>query len=165
MKNIKIFVLCAAMAVLAACEKEDAVRLDAIYGEWKLESWYGQPAGEGDVPADVYLSFSDDGTFELYQKLGAAGHYTAFYGIYSVDSEGLLCGTYSDEKSWGGTYAFSVESDRLTLENSEAAGQGVCIYVRTTIPDSVIKDAEDYTITKACDDSILSGEPSEKPVL
>lgn len=144
MKNIKILVLCAVMAILSACEKEKAVSLDIIYGEWKLESWYGQPAGEGDVPADVYLSFSGDGTFDLYQKLGEAGHYTAFYGIYALDQDGLLSGTYSDGKSWGGTYDFSVEGDRLTLENPEAAGSGVCVYVRTTIPDSVIKDAEDY---------------------
>ncbi len=138
------------MAVLAACEKENRVSL--VYGEWKLESWYGQPTG-GDVPTDVYLSFSTDGSFEIFQKLGDAGHYSAFTGTYGITGDGALYGIYSDGKSWAGNYDFSVDGDRLTLENTDEAVQGACIYVRTTIPASVRKDADDYGTTKASDEA------------
>ena len=148
MKYIKILTLCAALSVLAACDKSGApdvvVNLAEIYGEWKLETWYGQSAEKGSVPAEVYLSFAKGGFFDLYQKLGSAGHYTAFSGTFGVGSDGLLYGNYSDRKPWGANYSFSVEDDRLTLENPDAAEQGVCVYVRTTIQDSVKKDAEDY---------------------
>ncbi len=163
MKKIKILVLFAALAVLAACEKDNgkdknAANYSAVVGEWKLESWYGQSA-TADVTADVYLSFAADNSFELFQKLGDAGHYTAFDGTCGLNSDGALCGIYSDGTSWGGTYKFSVESDRLTLENTEASVSGVSIYVRTTIPASVKKDAEDYG-TKA-----FFKDASEKPLL
>lgn len=162
MKNIKILALCAALSVLAACEKDKAVSLGGLYGEWKLEFWYGQSADKGTVPADVYLSFSSDGLFELYQKLGDSGHYSAFDGTFGLTSDGLLYGIYGDGKSWGANYSFSVEGDRLILENPEFSGYGRCVYVRTTIPDSVRKDADDYDTVKSSSDS---GAVKMTPVL
>ncbi len=145
MNKNKILAVCAAILALAACKKDKPVNpLGGVYGEWKLERWYEQPT-DGTVPAEVYLSFSKEGTFELFQKLGDSGHFSAYTGTYGLNSAGALYGTYSDGKSWGGTYNFSVDGDRLTLKNSEVTGYGTCVYVRTEIPASVRKDASDYS--------------------
>ena len=62
----------------------------------------------------VYLDFSAEGSFTLYQKIGA-GRYTVFTGSYNVDQNNkLLSGTYSNGKQWG-PYDCTCSESSLTL--------------------------------------------------
>ena len=144
MKKIKIAILLALALCVAGCKKA-APRGGDITGEWKLQSYYGNAAASSQVSAMVYLNFKADGTLELFQCLGDAGHFTAFTGTYET-ADGLLTGKYdgNTSSSWGGSYIYYAAADVLTLENSVLSGSGTCVYERCAIPEEVRKDASDY---------------------
>ncbi len=144
MKKIKIALLLALTLCIVGCNKSKKLGGDVV-GEWKLDTYYGVPAASGKVPAVVYLNFKKDGSFELFQCLGDAGHFTAFTGMYET-ADGLLYGDYDGVESfyWAANYKYSVSGDTLTLEDSDNAGSGECVYVRCSIPAEVRKDAADY---------------------
>ena len=98
-------------------------------GTWSLSSWNALSQ------AEVYLSFSEDGNFELYQRV-----YTPFYEYYSgtwQHSEGKLSGTYSDGVEWGAYYlAFRDDEMRLTHSADE---EDIAYFVQSTIPNEVLE--------------------------
>ena len=119
---------------LAACKKdpEPTPPVD-ITGEWQLASIATKAASLGGQSVDVYVSFTSDGKFELYQQLGQ-GWYTYYSGSWKL-SEGILSGSYADGKAWGSQYNATVEGDKMTLVT--AGGGETDTYTRTTIPESV----------------------------
>ena len=122
------------LLTLAACRKDPEPQPSAdITGEWQLSSIATKAASLGGQSVDVYVSFTSDGKFELYQQLGQ-GWYTYFSGSWKL-SEGILSGSYSDGKPWGSQYNVSVDGDKMTLVT--AGGGETDTYTRTTIPDSV----------------------------
>ena len=86
---------------------------------------------------DVYLSFAEEGTFELYQMIGQ-GRFRKFSGSWAYE-EGLLTGTYKSGKAWGSSYEVSVDGETLTLTAS-VSGE-VDSYKKASIPESVIAEA------------------------
>lgn len=141
MKRIKaVILLTITVVALWSCDKDKKPETPLVVGEWRLENYFGQNASEG-VPVEVYVGFSADMTFVVYQRLGG-GHYESFSGKYTF-SDGVISGIYEDGNPWGGSYGCSVDGDRLTL--SLVGVDGIqSIYLRTTIPNTVKKDAEDY---------------------
>ncbi len=140
MKGIKaVILLTLAAAALWSCTKDNKPDVPSVIGEWKLESYFGQDAEESS--ADVYVSFTEDMNFECWQRLGS-GHYSKFSGKYSI-SDGILSGDYGENHPWGGSYSFSLSGDRLSLV-LVGGDDTPSVYVRTTIPDAVKKDSEDY---------------------
>ena len=84
-----------------------------VTGSWELIS-VDTKVSIGDTEVSVYLDFSADGSFALYQKLGE-GRYSAFSGTWGLDLEASqLSGTYSDATAWG-PYDCACENDVLTL--------------------------------------------------
>lgn len=142
MKRINTVILLALAVLMAwSCTKDNWSETPPVFGEWKLESYFGQDAAESSL--DVYVSFAADMSFESWQRLGS-GHYRMFSGKYSF-SDGILSGNYGENRPWGGSYSCSVSGDRLSLVLVLVGGDGTpSVYVRTTIPDTVKKDAEDY---------------------
>ena len=141
MKRIKALILLTISTIaLWSCSKDNRSEIPSVVGEWKLENYFGQNASDG-VPVEVYIGFSADMTFVSYQRLGG-GHYESFSGKYTF-SDGVISGVYEDGIPWGGRYGCSVDGDLLTL--SLIGDDGIqSVYLRTTIPDTVKKDAEDY---------------------
>lgn len=139
---------CVCVALLSSCGKEPTADsgLKGLEGEWKLESFADVPAADEEM--DVYVKF-EKGRFELFQKLGG-GHYSKYDGTYSV-SGSVLSGKYSDGVAFGSTYRVEIEGDAMTMhsQTSTASAAEVCVYVRSSIPDSVRKDAADYSGTKS----------------
>lgn len=148
----KIFALAAMLLVLAACGGKDnpdtpsptpgggggggsTTKLD-VTGSWELSN-VETKVSVGSVNVSVYISFTSDGSFTLYQKIGE-GRYTRFTGTYTVSADNKLSGKYSNNAAWG-PYTAAMASGKLTL--TSAGGKEVDTYTKiSAIPSSVTQN-------------------------
>ena len=113
--------------MIAGCNKDGGKSLDqAILGEWHSTSI--------SVNGDIYLSFSEDKTYELYQKIGDGPHYL-YKGKYNFDGQ-ILSGTYSDYTPWAHDYKVTRSGGSLTLTSVASPDYSVT-YKKESIPESV----------------------------
>lgn len=105
-----------------------------VEGVWHMVSWSGISSDR----ADIYISFSGDGKFELYQRV-----YSSFYehyeGSYTQD-EDIVQGTYADGQPWRDSYKVSLTADssQLTLTGSTDPSD-VTVYEKVgSIPDEIL---------------------------
>ena len=106
MKRLLYAISIAALCLLTACGKDkqpgkEEIKPSAIAGAWELSD-ISTKTSIGSVNVSVYLDFTSDGKFTLYQKIGE--------GRYK-DS---LSGKYSDGKAWG-PYKAEINASALTL--------------------------------------------------
>lgn len=121
---------------LSGCKKE-AKPLN-ITGEWNLTKIETRSTTLGGQTVDVYISFTSDNKFELYQMLGT-GRYKKHSGTWTLTDK-VLNGKYANGSSWGSSYEVAVDANSLTL-TSTSSGE-VDTYKKTTIPSSVKDEAE-----------------------
>lgn len=122
--------MAAALIAAVSCQKDGDRVLEQISGEWHYS------ATESGVAEDVYVAFSEDGTFEIYQKIGE-GPYWYSTGDYKLDAESMvLSGVYTDRYPWKYTYKISVSDKTLTMTAVEQDGHSVT-YARESIPVQV----------------------------
>ncbi|MBO8479076.1 MAG: hypothetical protein IAB80_09360 [Bacteroidetes bacterium] len=136
-----LFILCASLAGACGCTRNGGPEgqdgeAGPVTGQWHLESW-GMLTQE---QADVYVSFGEDGTFDLYQRV-----YTPYYEHYDgsyTQQDGCISGTYSDGTAWNAAYTVTVSDDktRLTLTNT-ANSDDAAVYRAETIPEEIISGA------------------------
>lgn len=139
MKICKIFcVALASLALLSGCSKSDDGGGNgggngdgSVIGQWHLVSWSALSS------ADVYLSFSETGAFEIYQRVYSPS-YVHYNGSYSFD-KGVLSGLYSDGNPWGSSYKVTFQSNgtQMTLTSATSSGD-VAVFVQSTIPDEIL---------------------------
>ena len=136
--------------ILAAvsCTKDNELPLQvvdaALVGEWHLEEAHTEGIAT-DENLDVYLGINDNGIFELFQKSGSQSvRYDRYYGKCRSEN-GIITGTYSDGKPWGGKYEYTVNGDELTLRSYNLLE--VQKYTRVQISDEIRANAN--TVTKA----------------
>ena len=129
----RIFYIFAAAAVLflaASCQKEADRMVAKLAGEWHYT------AEENGVTEDIWVSFSEDGTFEMYQKIGD-GPYWHSEGEYSLDAETkVLSGVYSDRYPWKYSYKVSI-SDKTLIMTAVELETYVVTYEKAEIPVEV----------------------------
>lgn len=130
----KFWLLAVAVTLFAACNKDNNTSKLDVAGSWELTG-VATKATVGSETVEVYVEFTSEGTFTLYQKLGQ-GRYTVFKGNYTVDAAaGKLSGKYSGGKTWG-PYSGAVEGNTLTLTSD--GGKEVDTYKKIdAIPDAV----------------------------
>lgn len=138
MKNIKLLLIgLVAVFALGSCSSSDdepnptpQTGDGTVVGQWHMVSWSTLTA------ADVYLSFTDAGSFELYQRLYTPA-YVHLKGNFSYQN-GTLSGNYSDNTAWGHSYSVSFNTDgtQMTLTSTASAGD-VAVFVQSTIPDEI----------------------------
>lgn len=145
MKNIKLILIALMAFALTGCSDSSNDNPEppggggsgsgSVVGQWHMISWSTLST------ADVYLSFSDAGTFEVYQRVYTP-QYVHFRGGYSYQ-DGTLSGQYSDNTAWGGSYSVSFNSDgtQMTLTRTASAGD-VSVFVKAAIPDEIISSVE-----------------------
>lgn len=107
----------------------------SVIGDWHLVSWSTLAA------ADIYISFSEGGSFKLYQRLYSP-EYVYLDGTYSY-SDRTLSGKYSDNTPWGGpSYraSFNADGTQMTL-TSTAREDDVAVYVKAEIPSEIVSGA------------------------
>lgn len=154
MKNIKtILFSLAAMFALAGCGETTKTETPdvsggSIVGEWHLVSWSSLDA------ADIYLSFDNDGSFDIYQRLYKPT-YSHYEGTYRISGD-TLSGTYSDGTAWSNAsyvIGFSDNGNRLTLTGTTAGDTAV--YAKEPIPS--------YILSGEMETKLVAGEPKDEP--
>ena len=132
MKDMKkiLYTIIAVLAIATSCQKDNDRFMHNLVGEWH---YTGTESG---VSEDVWLALSEDGAFEMYQKIGS-GPYWYSKGEYTVDLENhVLTGVYSDRYPWKYTYKVDVDSQTLQMTAVELEGYSVG-YAREAIPEEV----------------------------
>lgn len=150
MKRI-LYIIIAALAVVSCGSKnkdtgkEELTLEQKLYGEWHSTKLA--------IDADIYISFMENGRFELYQQIGEGAH-RVFRGTWNLE-EDLLTGKYNDGEDWAAAYRISIENKTLTLTSANDAAE-VSRFTQTQIPPEVKEGS--FVVVK-------SEEPAERPVL
>lgn len=123
-------ILLSALVSFSSCKKEEKT-LD-VKGEWELTEvkMATKSALVGAETVTVYVKFSEDGTFAMYQMVGD-GRFVAFSGSWKLAGS-ALSGTYTDGTSWASSYEVSVDKSTLTMTTED--GLDVFVYKACTIP-------------------------------
>lgn len=111
MKKIifRAFVAIAAVVLSMGCQSEGQKSLEQIVGDWHYNG------AENGVQEDVWIVFSQDMTFELYQKVGDGVH-RSITGRYSINADKkIISGMYEDNYPWKYDYKFEVKGNNLVL--------------------------------------------------
>lgn len=132
MKKI-LYILSAALCLLTACEKELKFP-EKLYGDWHCEAT--------STEADIYVTFTAENAFTLYQKTGQGGYkiYSGTYSLNAAESGYTLSGEYSDGTLWGTVYTVgSTDADTITL-----TAEGITeTYTRVNgIPEEVLNRSD-----------------------
>lgn len=122
-------VLLSAVVSFSSCKKDEKT-LD-VKGEWELTDvkMSTKSALVGAETVTVYVKFSEDGTFAMYQMVGD-GRFVTFSGSWKLAGS-TLSGTYADGTSWSSAYDVSVEKSTLTMTTED--GLDVFVYKACTI--------------------------------
>ena len=133
----KLLLMAACVLALFSCQKEGGETptpaSTGVVGIWELSS-VATKASVGEVQVSVYIDFTSDGNFTLYQKVGQ-GRYTKFTGTYTLTSDNKLSGSYYGGTAWG-PYDAVVSGETLTL--TSAGGKEVDTYKKiASIPENV----------------------------
>ena len=146
MKGIvnKILFAAASILALASCVKSEEALVKKLAGDWYYETV------ESDVPVQVYVSFANDMTFQLFQKVGD-GAFRRYIGTYTFDGT-LLDGVYSDKTEWKEAKTVTIDGDVLTAVGVKT-GETIT-YVRKLVPATVR-----YHYTDAVKSMALESEP------
>lgn len=142
MKKFIYMILLAVIALPAftACSNQDS-ESSAVVGEWCYI----------DGETEIYVAFSADNTFDLYQKWGA--EYIRYYytGTYEFDGK-ILTGMYTGYIPFAHEYEVSRSGDKLTLTSVSDKSYSVT-YVKKSIPEEVrthfmpvVKSAEEAPV-------------------
>lgn len=125
------------LLLAAACGKdpEPGPAKADIVGEWQLTGAATKATVAGQT-VNVYVAFTADGKFELYQQLGQ-GWYQYYSGTWALSDGNILSGQYSDGNPWGSEYAVEQNGNTMTLTTAAGEGRETDTYTKTTIPDSV----------------------------
>ena len=146
MKGIvnKILFAAAAILALASCVKSEEALVKNLAGDWYYETV------ESDVPVQVYVSFANDMTFQLFQKVGD-GAFRRYTGTSTFDGT-VLDGVYSDKSTWKEAKNVTFDGDILTAVGVKT-GETIT-YVRKLVPATVR-----YHYTDAVKSMALESEP------
>ena len=127
---ILVAVLLSALVSFSSCKKEE--KTSDVKGEWELTEvkMATKSALVGAETVIVYVKFSEDGTFAMYQMVGD-GRFVAFSGSWKLAGS-TLSGTYADGTSWASSYEVSVDKSTLTMTTED--GLDVFVYKACTIP-------------------------------
>lgn len=109
--------------LLASCGKNNGTgNGEPTFEDKFCKEWHNVTLATGS--SDIYLSFSKDKTFEIYQQIGE-GAYRLYRGSYNLE-ENLLTGKYNDGEDWAAAYEVAMSDKFLTLTSkNEAAEENV----------------------------------------
>ncbi len=101
---------------------------EKIAGEWHCSP--------SNIEADIYIAFTAEGTFELYQQI-TEGAFRLYRGTWSVDEEKMeINGKYNDDEPWGSSYKLVMSEDINSMTFTDSASNEY-VYSRTEIPAEI----------------------------
>lgn len=125
-------------AFLTGCQSESERVMSALVGDWHYSGT------ESGVTEDVWIAFSADGTFDMYQKIGDGVHWhTAGTYVYDASTNSLK-GVYSDRYPWKYDYMVSVGGSTLEMKAVQLPTY-VVKYTKGTIPAEVREKSLELT--------------------
>ena len=140
MKKIVFFI--SALMIMVSCGEKGGKQPELTLEQKLCTEWHSTVMPlDG---ADIYLSFGEDNTFELYQKI-VEGAYRLYRGTWNLE-EDMLTGKYNDGEDWAAAYQISIDGETLTMTSKNDAAE-VSVYVKAEIPANV-KDGSE-TIVKS----------------
>lgn len=140
MKRILYNIIMAAAVLFLAvgCQKESERVKEMLVGDWHYSGT------EQGVAEDVWLCFSADGTFDMYQKLGDGVHWHST-GRYTIDvDKKVISGSYSDKTPWRYDYKYSLSGSSLVMKAVQLESYSVS-YSKGTVPSEVLETALELT--------------------
>lgn len=149
MKKI-FYIFVVSLLVLAGCTKDGRV-VSQLAGDWHYT------AEENGVQEDIWISFTEDGIFEMYQRVTAdvdadgnpAGAYWHSTGEFEYDADSkVLAGIYSDRYPWKYSYRIAITDKTLQMTAVELETY-VVTYTRETIPSAVREKSLPLTKSEA----------------
>lgn len=150
MKRI-LYIIAAALMVISCGDKKNGGNTTELTLEQKLYGeWHSTKLA---IDADIYISFMENGKFEMYQQIGEGAH-RVFRGTWNLEDD-LLSGKYNDGEEWAAAYRISVEDKTLTMTSANDAAE-VSRFAQTQIP----ADVKEGSVVV-----VKSEEPAEEPVL
>ena len=137
----RILYILAALLLLASCGEKNGSKTELTLEQKLCTEWHSTSLP---VDGDIYISFSEDRTFELYQQIGQGAH-RLYRGTWSLE-ENLLTGKYNDGEEWAAAYNIIIHDKLLTMTSvNDAAEESV--FARADIPQEVIQTCE--TVVKS----------------
>ena len=132
----KFYMMAIALFALAitGCGKENETPANNLATK-VVGEWHCAPE-EYDV--DVYVSFTADGTFDEYQRVGE-GRYRHYAGTWTVNKD-ELSGVYADGVAWGSSYKVSISGDTMLLTSTNDTAETMT-YTKEIIPEEVKQSA------------------------
>ena len=106
----KAVALVALLFTVSSCNMGDIS--GKITGTWELVSFAGRA-----TEADVFITFSEDNSFTLYQRENSLS-YTVLVGNYVYDEENhIVTGEYASGSAWNNSYqVLTLKKDTLIWE-------------------------------------------------
>ena len=142
MKMKKIVFFISALMIMVSCGEKGGKQPELTLEQKLCTEWHSTAMPlDG---ADIYLSFGEDNTFELYQKI-VEGAYRLYRGTWNLE-EDMLTVKYNDGEDWAAAYQISIDGETLTMTSKNDAAE-VSVYVKAEIPANV-KDGSE-TIVKS----------------
>ena len=139
MKKILFFI--SALIIMVSCGDKGGKQPELTLEDKLCTDWHSTSLS---LDADIYISFADNNTFELYQKI-VEGAYRLYRGKWNLE-EDILTGKYNDGEDWAAAYQISIDGETLTMTSKNDAAE-VSVYKKTVIPSSVKETSE--TIVKS----------------
>ena len=127
----KLLFILAVLTVIAATGcKKDETPIDCkatLPGEWHC-----MPEG---LDAEVYATFEESGSFDLYQRLGE-GRYRHYTGTWTCEGN-TLSGSYSDGSAWGSAYQMEFTDEDTMILTALNGSEEKTTYLRESVPSDV----------------------------
>lgn len=135
-------ILLLAVAAMSSCKKnnDSPSSVDVkLEGSWHLVEIGKVTKAEEPYGISVYITFSQDATFDLYQKM-QEGRYVHYSGQWERDRN-TLYGFYSDGSPLGaGSYEISSTGTDLRLKALNGSDE-TNVYEKAVVPEDVISNA------------------------
>lgn len=127
----KLIYMMAALLTLAACGKKPDNKTELTLEQQLCGEWHSTSLS---IEADIYISFAEDKTFEMYQQITEGAH-RLYRGTWNLEGT-LLTGKYNDGEDWAAAYDIAIEGDVLTLTSVNDAAEK-STYQKTAIPEDI----------------------------
>ena len=137
----KILYIISVLMLMVSCGEKGGKQPELTLEQKLCTEWHSTTLS---LDADIYLSFEENNTFELYQKI-VEGAYRLYRGTWNLE-EDILTGKYNDGEDWAAAYQISIEGETLTMTSKNDAAE-VSVYKKAEIPSNVKEGSE--TIVKS----------------
>ena len=145
----KFIYIMAALLTLAACGKKPDNKTELTLEQQLCGEWHSTSLS---IEADIYISFAEDKTFEMYQQITEGAH-RLYRGTWNLE-ETLLTGKYNDGEDWAAAYEIVIEGETLTLTSVNDAAEK-SVYKKAEIPEDI----------KTCSAVVVKSAAEHAPVL